>query len=227
MPPYDECLSLMETLMGYRHQPIYRQLRKFGKRQSMLHPDVLMLVYYLAHICPGAVLEVGAFRGGSTVAAAWGIRDSGTQKKLITIEVGGILRKHKLATRDIVGSLRRNLARQRVAELVTVITGYSFRPDVVQAVSDALGAEQIGLFILDADADCKRDINRYASKLIENCWLVIDDYGGSVDNPKVSPTKIQVDALAAAGRLVPLGYYGLGTWVGKWRTLTPPPAQHH
>jgi L-amino acid N-acyltransferase YncA len=27
--------------MNYPHQPIYRRLRRLGKRESMLHPDVL------------------------------------------------------------------------------------------------------------------------------------------------------------------------------------------
>src|SRR5207302_7932936 len=37
---YHESLSLTEALMNYRHQPIYRRLRRLGKRESMLHPDV-------------------------------------------------------------------------------------------------------------------------------------------------------------------------------------------
>jgi predicted O-methyltransferase YrrM len=215
----------MQTLVQYRHQPIHRRLRKFGKRQSMLHLDALMLVYHLAGICRGSILEIGAFRGGSTVAAAWGIRDKGAAKKLITVEPGGKLRKHRLATRNILRSLRRNLARQRVAELVTVIPGYSFKPDVVEAVNQALGPDELGLLILDADANCRRDIERYGPKLSDGCWLIIDDYGGSADNPKASPTKTQVDELTKAGWLVPLGYYGFGTWIGQWQRLTPLPAR--
>lgn len=38
---YHKSLSLTEALMNYRHQPIYRRLRRLGKRESMLHPDVL------------------------------------------------------------------------------------------------------------------------------------------------------------------------------------------
>src|SRR5947208_8645195 len=37
---YHKSLSLTEALMNYRHQPIYRRLRRLGKRESMLHPDV-------------------------------------------------------------------------------------------------------------------------------------------------------------------------------------------
>ena len=38
---YHKSLSLTEALMNYRHQAIYRRLRRLGKRESMLHPDVL------------------------------------------------------------------------------------------------------------------------------------------------------------------------------------------
>src|SRR5207248_4189662 len=222
---YHESLSLTEALMNYRHQRIYRRLRRLGKRESMVHLDVLVLTYHLAWICRGSILEIGAFRGGMTVAAAWGVRDGSSAKKLITIEPGGSLRKHHLATRNILRSLKRNLARQGVAEQVTIVEGHSFEPEVVAAVHHALDADQVGLLILDADADCKRDINRYGPKLMDDCWLIIDDYGGKADNCKVLPTKTQVDELVNSGQLLPLGYYGFGTWVGRWQGLMPPRAQ--
>ena len=217
--------DLMQAVAAYRHEPIHFRLEKFGKRESMVHLDVLVLTYHLARICRGSILEIGAFRGGTTVAAAWGIRDSGEAKKLITIEPGGSLRKHHLATRNILRSLRRNLARQGVAERVTIVEGHSFEPKVVAAVDRAVDADQVGLLILDADADCKRDINRYGPKLMDGCFLIIDDYGGPADNSKVSPTKTQVDELVNSGRLLPLGYYGFGTWVGRWQSVTPPRAR--
>jgi cephalosporin hydroxylase len=217
--------DLMQAVAAYRHEPIHFRLEKFGKRESMVHLDVLVLTYHLARICRGSILEIGAFRGGTTVAAAWGVRDSGEAKKLITIEPGGSLRKHHLATRNILRSLRRNLARQGVAERVTIVEGHSFEPEVVAAVDRAVDADQVGLLILDADADCKRDINRYGPKLMDGCFLIIDDYGGPADNSKVSPTKTQVDELVNSGRLLPLGYYGFGTWVGRWQSVTPPRAR--
>jgi predicted O-methyltransferase YrrM len=222
---YQACFDLMQAVAAYRHEPIHRRLKKFGKRESMVHLDVLVLTYHLARICRGSILEIGAFRGGTTVAAAWGVRDARETKKLITIEPGGSLRKHHLATRNILRSLRRNLVRQGVAEQVTIVEGRSFEPEVVAAVHRALDADQVGLLILDADADCKRDINRYGPKLMDGCWLIIDDYGGKADNPKVSPTKTQVDELVNSGLLLPLGYYGFGTWVGRWQGLTLPRAR--
>ena len=51
----------------------------------MLHLDALILVYHFAKISAGAILEIGAFVGGATIAAAFGIRESGQKKKLLTI----------------------------------------------------------------------------------------------------------------------------------------------
>jgi predicted O-methyltransferase YrrM len=222
---YQACFDLMQAVAAYRHEPIHFRLEKFGARESMVHLDVLVLTYHLARICRGAILEIGAFRGGMTVAAAWGVRDATEAKKLITIEPGGGLRKHRLATRNILRSLRRNLARQGVAERVTIVEGRSFESEVIAAVHRTLDADQVGLLILDADADCSRDINRYGPKLMDDCWLIVDDYGGTADNCKVSPTKAQVDELVNSGRLLPLGYYGFGTWVGRWQGVTPPRAR--
>ncbi len=222
---YQACFDLMQAAAAYRHEPIHQRLEKFGKRESMVHLDVLVLTYHLARICRGSILEIGAFRGGTTVAAAWGVRDGSKAKKLIAIEPGGSLRKHQLATRNILRSLKRNLVRQGVAEQVTIMEGHSFEPEVVAAVHRALNADQVGLLILDADADCKRDINRYGPKLMDGCWLIIDDYGGPADNSKVLPTKTQVDELVSSGRLLPLGYYGLGTWVGRWQGIMLPRAR--
>ena len=222
---YQACFDLMQAVAAYRYESIHRHLAKFGKRESMVHLDVLVLTYHLARICRGSILEIGAFRGGATVAAAWGVRDAREGKKLITIEPGGSLRQHPLATRNILRSLKRNLARQGVTERVTVVEGRSFEPEVVAAVHRALDADQVGLLILDADGNCKRDINCYGPELMDDCWLIIDDYGGPPDNSKVSSTKTYIDELVNSDRLLPLGYYGFGTWVGRWGGITLPRAR--
>jgi predicted O-methyltransferase YrrM len=223
--PYHETLSLMHALMDYRHRPIYRQLRRFGKRESMLHPDALQMIYHFARVSGSAILEIGAFRGGSTVAAALGLRDSGTVRRFITIEPGGALRHHPLATREILRRLKRNLAREDLVRFVTVLEGRSFEPHIIGAVERALASEQVGLLIFDADPGLKRDLTCYGPRMKADCWVVIDDYGGAVDNDKSAPIKNQVDELVASGNLVPLGYYGLATWVGKWRPAKSLPGQ--
>src|SRR5437667_12049346 len=94
----------------------------------MLHLDVLILIYHFAKIGSGDILEIGAFVGGATIAAAYGVRDSGRNKKLITIEPGGIVKQKRLGPRNILGDLERNRAEQRLTDIVLLTTGRSFDP---------------------------------------------------------------------------------------------------
>ena len=213
---YTDCLDLMHRVMAYRHEPIHSELMKIRHKYSMLHVDVLILVYHFAKLCSGAILEIGAFVGGATIAAALGVRDSGQEKKLIAVEPGGSVKHKRLGTRNILRNLERNLAREGVADLVTLIKGQSFKPETISAVHQTLGSDQIGLLILDADAAKRRDIDCYRDKFADGAWMVIDDYYGADANEKITPSRADVDALVDAGLLEPLGFYGWSTWVGRW-----------
>jgi len=213
---FSDSQSLMYLLMQYRHEPIHSKLLKIRDKYSMLHLDVLILIYHFAKICPGNILEIGAFVGGATIAAAFGVRDSGTRKKLIAIEPGGRVKHKRLGTRNIFRDLERNLARQRVSELVNTIKGRSFDPATIAAVNTTLGADKVGLLILDADAAKRRDIECYCDRFADRCWMVIDDYYGTDTNTKITPSRADVDVLTTAGYLQPLGFYGWSTWVGRW-----------
>ncbi len=212
-----DCLYLMQTLMQYRQQPIHGQLNTIGNKYSMLHLDVLLLIYHFAKTCTGHILEIGAFLGGATMAAALGVGESGSEKAIVTIEPGGRLEHRRLGTKNILRDLERSLAKQRMSEMVTLIKGYSFDPATISAVKQTLGPDEIGLLVIDADGAVQRDINCYAERLAGDCWLVIDDYAGPAENIKVTPTRRDVDALVAAGCLETLGFYGWGTWIGRWR----------
>jgi hypothetical protein len=203
--------------MQYRQEPIHAELLKIRDNHSMLHLDVLILIYHFAKICLGQIVEVGAFVGGATIAAAFGVRDSGKRKALIAIEQGGSLKHKRLGTRNILRDLERNLARQRVSEMVTLIKGHSFDPATIAAVRQTVGSDEIGLLILDADAAKQREIDCYRHKLADGCWMVIDDYYGAATDAKITSARADVDALVAAGYLEPLGFYGWSTWVGRWR----------
>jgi L-amino acid N-acyltransferase YncA/predicted O-methyltransferase YrrM len=213
---FSDSQSLMYLLMQYRHEPIHSKLLKIRDRYSMLHLDVLILIYHFAKICSGNILEIGAFVGGGTIAAALGVRDSAMRKKIIAIEPGGRVKHKRLGTRNIFRDLERNLARERVSELVTLIKGRSFDPATISTVNETLAAEKIGLLILDADAAKRRDVDCYCDRFAGGCWMVIDDYYGIGTNAKITPSRADVDALVAAGYLQPLGFYGWSTWVGRW-----------
>jgi Sortase and related acyltransferases len=214
---YNETLNLMHTLMQYRHESIHSELQKIRDKYSMLHLDVLILIYHFAKICSGQILEIGAFVGGATIAAAFGVRDSGQSKQLIAIEPGGSVKHKRLGTRNILRDLERNLARQGVSEMVTLIKGRSFDATTIRAVNERVGRDKIGLLILDADAAKRRDVECYRAKFTDNCWMIIDDYYGTDSNEKITPSRADVDALVEAGCLEPLGFYGWSTWVGRWR----------
>jgi hypothetical protein len=213
----NDCLNLMHTLMEYRHEPIHSKLLKIRDKYSMLHLDVLILVYHFAKICSGNILEIGAFVGGATIAAAFGVLDSGMPKKLIAIEPGGSVKHKRLGTRNIFRDLERNLARQRVSELVSTIKGRSFDPTTISTVNEMLGADKVGLLILDADAAKRRDIECYRERFADGCWMVIDDIYGTDANAKITPSRADIDSLTTGGCLQPLGFYGWSTWVGRWR----------
>jgi cephalosporin hydroxylase len=182
----------------------------------MLHLDVLILIYHFAKLSAGAILEIGAFVGGATIASALGVRDSGQKKKLIAIEPGGSVKHKRLGTRNILRDLERNLAREHVTNMVTLVKGQSFKPETISVVRQALGSDQVGLLILDADAAKRRDIDCYRDKFANGCWMVIDDIYGVDANEKITPSRADVDALAAEGLLEQLGFYGWSTWVGRW-----------
>jgi predicted O-methyltransferase YrrM len=200
--------------MEYRSAEVRQRLEKVGREASMLHVDVLLLIYHFARFSSGNVLEIGPYVGGSTIAAAFGARESGTQKKIITIEAGGSLKHFRLSSRDIIKDLKKNLARFGVTEDVTLINGRSSDEAVISEVYQRLSGHEVSLFIFDADNAVRRDLDCYEDLLTDGCWLVIDDYFGPA---KAAPLRAQVDALVSEGRLIPFGYYGWGTWVGQWR----------
>ncbi len=210
----DEALELMQKLIGYRYnKPLHHQLMKAAD-YSMLSEDVLVLIYHMAKICEGGILEIGSFLGASTVAAGMGARDSGQAKKFISIEPGGQLKDHKLASKNIFKDLTKHVSRAGLSDAVTLLNGSSFDPDVIATVKATLAPGAVGLFIFDADANVRRDIDCYRDRLADGCWVVIDDYISATT--KAGPTREQVDELTAQGRLLPLGFYGWGTWVGRW-----------
>lgn len=224
--PLAACLALTETLVRGRQLAVAATLRTVGEKHSMLHVDVLILLNHFAQICEGQILEIGPYVGGSTISLALGARASGRQPKRVTsIEPGGELLTHpRLPSADILGDLRRNLVRRGVADLVSIIEAYSGTPETRARLHARFPPGGIGLLFIDADGDAARDLAMCGDLLAPECYLVVDDYCGTSE--KTLPTREQIDALSASGRLVPLGVYGWGTWVGRLARApqTPDPA---
>jgi predicted O-methyltransferase YrrM len=210
----DDCLELMRKLIEYRRQKdLHHQLMKAAER-SMLGIDAIVILYHCAKASVGEILEVGSYIGGATIAMAMGVRDSGTEKKIISIERGCRVDHPRVGTKDSFKDLRKNLKRFGFLDQVTLINGRSFEPNTIATVRQILGPDQIGLFVFDADANVRRDIKCYGDRFADRCWMVIDDYLGGAN--KSERLRMQVDELVSAGRLEPLGFYGVGTWIGRW-----------
>jgi predicted O-methyltransferase YrrM len=207
-------LELMRQVMEYRSSDVRHRLEPVGRAASMLHMDVLLLIYHFAKFGGGNILEIGPYVGGSTIAAAFGARDSGTQKRIVSIEGGGALKHFRLSSRNIIKDLKKNFVKFGVAEDVTLIVGRSFEEATISEVRRNLGSREVSLFVFDADKNVRRDLDCYCDLLADDSWVVIDDYFGPA---KAAPIREQVDALVSEGRLLPFGYYGWGTWVGQWR----------
>jgi predicted O-methyltransferase YrrM len=207
-------IELMRTVMEYRSSEVRHRLEPVGRAASMLHMDVLLLIYHFAKSSAGNVLEIGPYVGGSTIAAALGARDSATPKKIVTIEAGGAVKHFRLSSRNIIKDLKKNLARFGVATDVTLINGRSSEEATISQVRQLLGSGEVSLFIFDADKNVRRDLDCYCDLLVDDSWVVIDDYFGPAKAASISE---QVDRLVSDGRLLPLGYYGWGTWIGQWR----------
>src|SRR5262249_1583387 len=143
----NEVLELLRTLMEYRSSDVRQRLEKVGRAASMLHMDVLLLIYHFARFGEGNILEIGPYIGGSTVAAAYGVRESAGPKKIMTIEAGGRLKHFRLSSWNIIKDLKKNLARFGVAEEVTVLTGRSFDEAIIHHVRQRLSGENVGLFV--------------------------------------------------------------------------------
>jgi hypothetical protein len=219
-----EWLQLQESLVGYRAQKISASLRTVGEKHSMLHVDVLIILYHLARISRGGILEIGAYLGGSTIAMGWGLRDAEAEnngsaaapRPFACIEPGGSCLTHgTLPSNDILKDLRANLAKREVTGRVKIFEGYSGKEEIIRGVRDTLSPGSVGLCSIDADGEIERDLKLYDGCLQPDCFLVIDDYFGSAD--KSGPTRVQVDARVRAGKLETLGVYGWGTWVGRRR----------
>lgn len=211
-----DCVALMEALIEYRQKPISNDLQPVRHKCSMLHLDVLTLIYYFAATGSGHVLEIGPYLGGSSIAAALGIRGSAQPRTLLTIEPGGQHKHHRLPSRDILRDLKKNLVKQKVADAVTVLAGYSWEEKTIAAVHAQLSRGSVGLLLIDADGDAKRDLDLYRDLLADGCNVVVDDYFSLKSGGKDLKTRPQIDALVAAGELQTLGVYGWGTWVGRW-----------
>ncbi|PPC88843.1 MAG: hypothetical protein CTY34_13225 [Methylobacter sp.] len=180
----------------------------------MLHTDILVLLYHFAKHSKGAVLEIGSYLGGATVAMGYGIIDSAQSTPFVTIEPGGSYPHHPwLPTYDILTDLKSNLKKWQIDAYVSLESGNSRDEAVVNSVKQKFENKGIGLLCIDADGEINEDFTIYSHLLNPGAYLVVDDY--FCGELKAVPTRNAIDALVDNKKIECLGIYGWGTWVGR------------
>jgi len=188
-------------------------LQKTEVKQSMLHPVVLTTLEHFAATVDGAIVEIGAYVGGATIAMARGVRDSGRATPIVTIEPGGQYLTHPdLPSADIFGDLQHNLSNRGLDRFVTLYQGLSSDPGALDLVR--ANADHIGMLCIDADGNVQRDFDLYLPFCDDGCLLSVDDYVSTEAEEKVGSTQAAVQKLVAAGKAQELGVHGYGTWMG-------------
>lgn len=212
----DEARAFFEgALRGASESPDFEEISRFKGCVSMLHRDVLVLMRALASVVPGAVLEIGAYIGGSTVMLAKGVTPG---RPLIVIEPGGAAPNHPhIPSADILADLEATLTSCGVRERLDLLKTASWSKDAMVAVTTRLSGMPVGLISIDADGHVGRDVERYRPFCAPGCVLVIDDYVGDENDAgrKALTVGPWVDEQVARGALIPFGVYGWGTWIGR------------
>jgi predicted O-methyltransferase YrrM len=200
--------------------PYYRSLSRYGefcnlnKSISMLHPDVLAILYHLSRYT-GEVLELGPYVGGSTIAMGWSLKDAHINGRIVSVEVGGSYDHPTWGTDNILRDLHKNLEHYQVSQFVDVIEGDSRDPTVVQTVKARASSNGYGLMFVDTDGRIKDDFDLYRDALTSKAYIVVDDYFAPGAPEKVGTTRAGLLGLVRAGIVECLGIYGWGTWVGR------------
>ena len=215
MPTTSFELSLLAT--RYRSNPLNDFFKELNKRISMLHPDVLALLYHFGACATGPLLELGPYVGGSTISMARGVADAGGSTRITSVEMGGRYDHPTYATTDIVQSLRANLKGYGVDERVNLIVGHSREKATLDRVAAVV--EQEGPFaclLIDADGQIEEDIALYGRFLAARCCLVVDDYYAPGALDKEVTTRNQLATLEQQHVVESFGVHGWGTWFGRF-----------
>jgi predicted O-methyltransferase YrrM len=205
---------LVRLARSYRRDPWWPELQSLLKI-SMLHSETLYLLRSLAARTKGAIIEVGPYIGGSTIALGRGLQMGGGGP-LICVEMGGSYPNHAVPTNDIITDLKSNVEAYGLTGVVHIMEGFTTDPAIDAAVNRVLGGRTIGLLFLDADGNVERDFELYRGRLSRGSILVYDDYLTEQAPEKQTTIKGWIDQTVASGVVENLGLYRWGTWVGRY-----------
>ena len=178
----------MRLARSYRRDDWWPELQSLRKI-SMLHFETLYLLRSLAARTKDAIVEVGPYIGGSTIALGRGIQIGGGGP-LISVEMGGSYPSHAVPTNDIVADLKSNVERYGLTGVVHIMEGFTIDPAIDAAVDRILAGKKIGLLFLDADGNVERDFEHYRERLSRGSILVYDDYFSEHAPEKQTPSRL-------------------------------------
>lgn len=149
----------------------------------------------------GNFLEIGAAHGASTISLALGLKDNGTDSKIVSIE------KATGGSRDTYGNkeeniriLERNLRKYSVVDQVELVTDRLIAskdtpPEIIQNAP-------FSLIFIDADGNLGRDFELFYDLLVPGSIILIDDYNPMSKDQKCLKTFAFVNHLVDEGWLI-------------------------
>jgi len=161
-----------KTLFSILRHPYFGYLKLATK--SYLSPSVYYKLYYYAKKAPnGHAIDIGPAQGGTTIAIAKGfIEADKTTYDIHSIEKGHS--SNALANESVSDNkqiLEQNINRFGVSSSVIVHMAYSHEAFIA-------GAEPapLGFICIDADGALDRDFRLFYNHLLDNGFVVLDDY---------------------------------------------------
>lgn len=191
------------------------------KNVSMLGTETLLMLRAYALEARGAILEIGPYVGGSTIALLTGVAASGP-KTVVSIDCGGAYLDHPtMPSADIHADWHANLAAEGFAGRAHLSKGFAnSQATAVDAVA-ALGGAQIGLLFIDANGFVWQNLRFLIEHVADDCLLVCDDVANLMEpddpdqNVKFGHTRQSLADGVAAGVIEHYGTFMWGTWFGR------------
>lgn len=185
------------------------------KSVSMLSVETLTLLHAFALEAQGAIVEIGAYAGGGTLALAHAVRSSG-REPVICIDRGGSLLNAWHAVPDIASAWHANLSAHGLSDHAGLIVGNTAERECTDQIHAALGGRRVGLVCIDADGFVWSHLASISDLIRPDCLVVIDDYGErDTVGEKWRRTHAAVQDGATAGALLPYGVLPFNTWFGR------------
>lgn len=191
------------------------------KTVSMLGTETLLMLRAFAIEARGAIVEVGPYVGGSTIALLQGVGASGPQT-VVSIDCGGAYLEHPtMPSADIYADWHANLAAAGYAGRAHLSRGFANNTAAAADAVAALRGQPIGLTFIDANGFVWQNLRFLAEHLADDCLLVCDDVANLLepDNPdqniKFGHTRQSLADGVEAGAIEHYGTFLWGTWFGR------------